>query len=189
MGEEAEKPVDSQTHVCFLFPGSREPLKDRWVLEGEVWGQREDGLEGRLRRNESDVNSTDVCPGPPGSQALRRGLRVEGERETGAVSARSSELGSWPGPPTSEAAALLPPAPLPHPHLVIAGTNPCGPGLMLGSVEGVVAPLRERSPGCHRLGPLERRGWQLLRTKAATTPLGPAQRSRRPLWSALGCGT
>lgn len=136
MGEEAEKPVDSQTHVCFLFPGSREPLKDRWVLEGEVWGQREDGLEGRLRRNESDVNSTDVCPGPPGSQALRRGLRVEGERETGDVSARSSELGSWPGPPTSEAAALLPPAPLPHPHLVIVGHRSLWPRSPLGERGG-----------------------------------------------------
>ena len=37
MGEEAEKPVDSQTHGCFLFPSSREPLRDRWALEGEVW--------------------------------------------------------------------------------------------------------------------------------------------------------
>lgn len=48
MGEEAEKPVDGQTQVCFLFPGSREPLKDRQALEGGVWCQQEDGLEGRL---------------------------------------------------------------------------------------------------------------------------------------------
>ena len=145
-------------------------------------------LGGEALRNESGINSTNLCPGPPRSQALRWVLRMEGERDGGWFS-KELRAGVLVWPPTSEAAALLPPTPRPLPHLVTAWHPTLWPGLILEGVEGVLAPLLERSPDCHCLGPLERRGRQLLKTKATTVCLGPAKRSNRPLWSALGCGT
>lgn len=192
MGEEAKKPVDCQAQV-FAFCSLT--VESHWRIRGH-FRMNSGGSRRMVWRGGSKGMSQSLIPqtflqGLPGARPWDRDSGYK-ERETGDVSARSSELGSWPAPhPTaSEATAPLPSLPTSSP--VTSCHQTLLPGFIrkaLENVEWAVAPSPERSLSCHSLGPLERRGRQLLKQRLLPSPCAQQREVAWALWSALGWGT